>query len=199
MAVAALVLIGVWLLVAVGARTVVQLRRVGNTEIRVRDRPGTAQWWAKMISTVGFLGIVAAPIAELLGLEPFPVLDAQPIRGTGAALAVAGIALTFVSQLSMGASWRADVDPDVRTALVTTGPFRWVRNPVLTGVGATCSGVALLVPNAVALGGLVFALAAIEIQVRQVEEPYLRSAHGAAYAEYAAHTGRFLPLLGRQR
>ena len=38
-----------------------------------------------------------------------------------------------------------------------------------------------------------------QIQVRLVEEPYLRRVHGDAYRRYAASTGRFLPWIGRVR
>ncbi|MFE6925420.1 methyltransferase family protein [Nocardia sp. NPDC057663] len=64
-------------------------------------------------------------------------------------------------------------------------------------MAATFLGLALLVPNPLALGGLATSLAAIEIQVRCVEEPYLHRVHGDQYADYAARTGRFLPVRGR--
>lgn len=54
-----------------------------------------------------------------------------------------------------------------------------------------------MVPNLVAAVGLVVAVAGIEVQVRQVEEPYLRRVHGRAYTDYSARVGRFLPGLGR--
>jgi protein-S-isoprenylcysteine O-methyltransferase Ste14 len=57
----------------------------------------------------------------LPALEPIAVLDRTPVHATGAALAVLGIAATLAAQLALGASWRIDVDPDKRTALVTTG------------------------------------------------------------------------------
>lgn len=39
-------------------------------------------------------------------------------------------------------------------------------------------------------------LAAIEVQVRAVEEPYLVRTHGTTYVRYAERVGRFLPQLG---
>ena len=42
-------------------------------------------------------------------------------------------------------------------------------------------------------------IAAVQIQVRVVEEPYLQRVHGAACGGYAARDGRFLPGLGRMR
>jgi protein-S-isoprenylcysteine O-methyltransferase Ste14 len=114
-------------------------------------------------------------------------------------LAVLGIAATLAAQLAMGNSWRPDVDPAARTALVTTGPFRLVRNPIFTATAATAAGLALLVPNLLAAAMLVAFLAALQLQVRLVEEPYLHRVHGSAYAKYAARTGRFLPWIGRHR
>ena len=49
-----------------------------------------------------------------------------------------------------------------------------------------------MVPNVIAIGGLVALIVAIELLVRGVEEPYLRRMRGTAYDRYAAHVGRFL-------
>lgn len=53
-----------------------------------------------------------------------------------------------------------------------------------------------MVPNAIALGGLLGLLVALQLQVRVVEERTC-GPFGPAYLEYAASTGRFLPRLGR--
>src|SRR5262245_20086931 len=197
MAILALVLITAWVLLVAGVRTFIQIRRTGDVGSRFPDRPGSPQWWARLLSGLGFACAVAAPLAELAGLEPIAVLDRTPVRAAGAALAVLGIAATFAAQLALGASWRADVDPDKHTELVTTGPFRLVRNPIFTGTAATSIGLALIVPNLLAAVMLVTFLTALEIQVRLVEEPYLYRVHGTAYEQYARRTGRFLPWIGR--
>jgi protein-S-isoprenylcysteine O-methyltransferase Ste14 len=115
----------------------------------------------------------------------------------GVALVVSGIALTLVAQVAMGASWRPDVDDDARTALVTTGPYRVVRNPIFCGTAATVIGLALMVPNVLAAAMLVAFVTALQVQVRLVEEPYLLRVHGDVYRRYAMRTGRFLPWVGR--
>jgi protein-S-isoprenylcysteine O-methyltransferase Ste14 len=200
MAVLALVLIAAWLLLVAGLRALIQIRRTGDASApRFRDRPGSPQWWARLLSGVGFACAVAAPLAELAGLGPITVLDRTPVRAAGVVLVVLGIAATLAAQLAMGASWRPDVDPDTRTALVTTGPFRLVRNPIFTATATTAAGLALIVPNPLAAAMLVAFVAALEIQVRLVEEPYLHRVHGTDYAQYAARTGRFLPWIGRHR
>jgi protein-S-isoprenylcysteine O-methyltransferase Ste14 len=59
--------------------------------------------------------------------------------------------------------------------------------------------VLLVVPNVLSVLALVALTAAIELQVRLVEEPYLLRTHGDAYRRYAAVVGRFVPGLGRLR
>ena len=47
----------------------------------------------------------------------------------------------------------------------------------------TFLGLALVVPNVLSAAMLVAFVVALEIQVRLVEEPYLRRVHGDAYRE----------------
>jgi protein-S-isoprenylcysteine O-methyltransferase Ste14 len=54
-------------------------------------------------------------------------------------------------------------------------------------------------PNLVSLAGLAVALAALQLQVRRVEEPYLLGKHGQAYRSYTASVGRFIPGMGMIR
>lgn len=197
MAVLALVLLFAWLSLVFALRTYLHYRRTGAIPVPVSDRWGSPQWWAKLVSGLGVLCAVAAPIAELTGLPPIGMLDVSLVRFAGVGLILLGILGTVVAQSAMGGSWRADVDPDARTPLVTTGPFRLVRNPVLTCTVVTVLGLALIVPNVVAALMLAAVVTAIQIQVRLVEEPYLLRVHGDDYRRYAARTGRFLPWIGR--
>jgi hypothetical protein len=80
-----------------------------------------------------------------------------------------------------GAVWpggRIGVDPAERTSLVTTGVFAHVRNPVFTAMVLARLGVVLMVPTWVSAAALSTLVAAVQLQVRQVEEPYLRAVHG---------------------
>ena len=197
MAVLDLVLVGVWVVLVSFVRGAIQYRRTGSSPVRLRDRPGSPQWWARLVSTVGVALAIAAPLAELAGVTPLAPLDQPLLRWSGVVLVVMGMLVTIGSQVAMGGSWRADVDPDARTELVTTGPFRLVRNPVFSGSAITVVGLALVVPNFVSLLMLVAFVAGLEIQVRLVEEPYLLRVHGDAYRLYAARTGRFVPGIGR--
>ncbi len=127
------------------------------------------------------------------------MLTIPPVQALATVVAVVGIAGTFLTQVAMGTNWRIGVDETGTTDLVTDGPFAVVRNPIYTAMAVTGAGLAFMVPNVVALTGLALLLVALQLQVRVVEEPYLRRTRGAAYAQDPAAVGRFLPRLGRQR
>ena len=195
----ALIFYVVFFLAAFGWRTWAQWRRTGDTGLRLDADPGTVKWWAKLAFVLALAAGVAAPLAGLSGLDPLDALDNPRLRALGVLIAVAGIGATITAQWSMGASWRIGVDDSERTGLVTTGVFRHIRNPIFTAMSITALGLTLMVGNLVAVAGLVALVAALQLQVRLVEEPYLRSTHSDDYDRYAARAGRFLPLLGRLR
>lgn len=195
----ALAAYAVFLLVAFGWRTLRHYRRTGDSGFRGFSGGATA----RAASVLLLVGLVAAPLAPVLeltaGLAPLPALDRPLLHGAGIAAFLLGLALTVVAQSRMGASWRIGVATDERTALVTDGVFRHVRNPIFTGMLLAVSGLVLLVPNAVAIAAALCALTGLELQVRAIEEPYLFRTHGEAYRAYARSTGRFVPGLGRLR
>ncbi|MER6997878.1 isoprenylcysteine carboxylmethyltransferase family protein [Streptomyces sp. NPDC000410] len=195
----ALALFAGWAVTAFGIRAAVQARRTGDAGFRgISGRPGSASWWAGILFVLALLGGAAAPIASLAGLPELPGTEALVLRGAGLVITLAGIAATLVAQSAMGASWRVGVDAGERTSLVTSGLFAGVRNPVFTAMTVTATGLALMVPNAVAVLALAALVAAVQMQVRIVEEPYLQAVHGAAYSDYTARAGRFLPGIGRR-
>lgn len=199
MAVAALALFAATMLVMGAVRRQIQLHRTGDGGNRRSLRPdGSLEWWALAVADIGYLMVgVVAPLADLAGLPPLAVIDHPMVRGLGAAVAVLGIVVAFGAQLSLGESWRIGIDEAERTTLVTTGAFRVVRDPIFAAVIVAFLGIALMVPNPVAIAGMVIIVIGIQLQVRLVEEPYLRRSHGVAYTDYAARVGRFLPGLGR--
>lgn len=199
---AAVALVGciIFFLLAFGLRSVVQYRRTGSTGfVGIAGRPGSVEWFGGALFAVAMVGSLAAPILQLAGVvEPYSVGSLPwSWAALGCLFYLIGVGGTLWAQFAMGDSWRIGVDPGARTALVAAGPFRWVRNPIYTAMSVASVGLALLVPNVVALATIVALAVALQIQVRLVEEPYLVRAHGDAYRRYATSAGRFLPGVGR--
>jgi protein-S-isoprenylcysteine O-methyltransferase Ste14 len=196
--------LGLWALygaLAFAARVAVHLRRTGSSGVRgVSGRPGSVEWLAGVAFVGGLaLGVLGPLLAVVDVVGPIGPLDLSLVHGIGLALFATGLAGTVLAQAAMGPSWRIGVDEDERTALVTSGPFRIVRNPIYAAMIPAVGGLALLAASVVSLAGWALLVAALELQTRLVEEPYLLRVHGDAYSRYASEVGRFAPRRGQLR
>ena len=84
-------------------------------------------------------------------------------------------------------------DPPRR--FVVQGPYRYVRNPMVSGVIFLLAGEAAVLRS---LPHLVWTLTFIVINLTYIpllEEPLLATKFGKQYEEYSRHVGRFLPRL----
>ena len=194
----ALAIYAVYLTVTFVLRSVLQRRATGSTGFHgVSGAIGSVEWLAGVLFVVALVMGAAAPILALADVhEPIASLSEHWVHVVGAALAVAGIGLTFYAQVAMGASWRIGVSEKERTELITHGPFAIVRNPIFSAMIPTGLGLTLLVPSVLAFTGFAVLILALELQVRVVEEPYLLRVQGESYAKYASRTGRFVPGFG---
>jgi|SRR4051812_20671809 protein-S-isoprenylcysteine O-methyltransferase Ste14 len=201
MAAVALVLYLVFGVLALGWRCWMQWRRTGSTGYRgISRRLGMLGLVGGIGFIVAMVGGLAAPLLQLLGaVASVQILDHRWVNATGFALAVCGLAATLRAQVQMGESWRVGVDTSETTTLVRTGAFRLVRNPIFAAMLVFMLGETLLAPNLVAIAVFAIFLAAIEVSVRSIEEPYLLGIHGDEYRDYAASVGRFVPGIGLTR
>jgi protein-S-isoprenylcysteine O-methyltransferase Ste14 len=186
---------------AFGLRTWIQYRRTGATGfVGISGAFGSVEWLGGVGFAAAIAAAFAAPLLQMAGVvSPSSLVDERWAHAVGLALFAAGLAGTLWAQLAMGDSWRIGVDAGARTTLIDSGPFRWVRNPIFTAMTLATIGLLLLAPNVVSVIALLALIAALEIHVRRVEEPYLTATHGEHYLRYAAATGRFVPGVGRLR
>jgi protein-S-isoprenylcysteine O-methyltransferase Ste14 len=123
-------------------------------------------------------------------------LAVWPLAAIGVALIAAGLALvawTITLFARVGKGTLAPWDPTSR--LVVAGPYRHVRNPMISGVLAILLGEAALFGSGALLVwfGAVFLANAVYFPL--VEEPGLRDRFGADYDAYSANVPRWLPRL----
>ncbi len=133
----------------------------------------------------------------LAALAGAALLAAEWMRAPGWALMALGLALTVWAQAAMGASWRAGID-ERPTELVTAGPFRFIRNPIFTGVLGFLAGWALLTPAWWSAALWVATALALHLQIGQ-EEHHMMAMHGDRYLTYASRAGKWLPGWGKLR
>lgn len=148
----------------------------------------------KSIHTVEVLMSIAtlgAPIAQLLSIAfGWNHLPAG-VRLTGFCVGMLGDTIFLLSVLCMKDSWRAGIPDKDKTELVTTGIYRFSRNPAFLGFDLMYVGVLLLYGNLLTLGFSVFAIVMLHLQILQ-EERYLVNTFGEPYQEYCRHVFRYL-------
>ena len=107
------------------------------------------------------------------------------------ALGAALVVLTIRLFVRIGHGTLAPWDPT--TQLVVYGPYRHVRNPMISGVFFVLAGEAALLGST----GLVLWLAGVvavnAVYIPLVEEPGLRRRFGERYDRYRANVPRWLP------
>lgn len=111
-------------------------------------------------------------------------------------LALIGGGLTLVAQTirlfsRVGQGTLAPWDPTQR--LVVVGIYRYVRNPMISGVYSLILGEAVLLGVWLILGWSLVFMAANLTYIPLIEEPGLHRRFGVDYADYAQHVPRWLP------
>lgn len=112
----------------------------------------------------------------------------------GCVTGLVGLSFCLYAQIKMGCSWRVGIDEKVKTDLITTGVYKYIRNPTYLGLYLLNLGVWLIWPTwTIFLLNLVFILF-LDIQVR-CEEDYLLKVHGDRFSEYKSGTKRYIPFI----
>jgi protein-S-isoprenylcysteine O-methyltransferase Ste14 len=122
----------------------------------------------------------------LLAKQPF-----VPRLVAGAILLVAGASLPVMTKLAFTRAG-TNIRPDQpTTALVTSGLFAHVRNPVYQGASIALIGLALMLGSDWIVVLMVPALALIHYGVVKREELYLERKFGEPYRRYRASVPRY--------
>jgi protein-S-isoprenylcysteine O-methyltransferase Ste14 len=115
------------------------------------------------------------------------------VAAIGAALFAAGLALAVWARLHLGRNWGMPMTRRAEPELVTSGPYRFIRHPIYTGLLIAMLG-SVLVNNL--LGLIVVAvLVAYFYYCGTVEERNLAAAFPSAYPEYRGRTKMLIPFV----
>jgi protein-S-isoprenylcysteine O-methyltransferase Ste14 len=139
-------------------------------------------WWIARQQRVSFAvgDTLIATLTQVIGVGVLLI---------GLTLFVASLRQFIVRGRGTLAPW----DPPKH--LVVEGPYRYVRNPMISGVlFIVCGEAMVLLSPAHALWALIFFLINV-IYIPLSEEPGLRHRFGASYDEYCANVGRFIPRI----
>ena len=138
-----------------------------------------------------YAGALAAGLL-LQRLAPLPFLPRPVARVVGLCLTVLSFFIGVPAFVAMRRA-RTNLDPrQPTTAIVTTGPYRYTRNPIYVSFTILYTGLALLANS---LWAMLLLPALLIVRSRGViarEEQYLERKFGATYLHYKARVRRWL-------
>ena len=159
----------------------IQTRQIG----RVKEKS------VHIVELLMSIATLAAPVIQILsiifGWNHMPA----NARFTGFCIGMLGDIIFLASVLCMKDSWRAGIPDKDRTKLVTTGIYRYSRNPAFLGFDLMYVGMLLMYFNLSMLVVSAFAIIMLHLQILQ-EERYLTENYGESYREYWKHVFRYL-------
>ncbi len=158
------------------------------------------------LRTLLWLTCVVVPFVGLLPwwlyrqIEAPFVWEGRPGQWLGAWLVLNGIGLGGWCVYLFNVQGRGTPLPlDPPKQFVASGPYRFVRNPMILGLFLILAGETLLYQSLVVAGYFLLAVILIALFVRLVEEPELERRFGASYASYKRQVPRWIPRVPRQR
>ncbi|HXG69851.1 MAG TPA: isoprenylcysteine carboxylmethyltransferase family protein [Gemmatimonadaceae bacterium] len=152
------------------------------------------------IAALPFVVTVVIPIwivrRESLALTIAPTAPGLIGQIVGLLFLTIGIALFGASLRRFVVDGEGTLAPwDPPRQLVVRGPYRYVRNPMISGVVFLLFGETLLFRSASLAQWAVSFLAINLIYIPLFEEPQLKRRFGEPYIEYSRHVSRLLPRI----
>ncbi len=116
------------------------------------------------------------------------------IEALGIAITVAGLGFSIWARAYLGTNWSGVVSVKVGHELIRSGPYRWVRHPIYSGMILAFFGTGVVRHQVRGFIAIVVLYAGFKIKSR-IEEQVMSATFGPAYAQYASSTGAILPRL----
>ena len=147
-----------------------------------------------------FLTVAALVLQPIL----FPLLSFRTNQTWGLLLQALGVILILVAlalhiwsrvHLQQFYAERVEVQPEHK--VIDSGPYAWMRHPVITSFFGIATGLFLINPSPLTLFALLYTIWDFGRAARQEEELLSKTLPG--YADYARRTPRFLPRLRSSR
>jgi protein-S-isoprenylcysteine O-methyltransferase Ste14 len=137
--------------------------------------------------------LVGGAVIRLFNGSSGLAVHSPAVQAVGALLFAAGLALAVWARVHLGRNWGMPMTEKAEPELVTSGPYRFVRHPIYSGILLAMLGTALAT-NLYFLFALGLAVAYF-VYSATVEERILGSSFPDAYPSYRAHTKMLIPFV----
>ena len=165
-----------------------QRRKGIRTDQIARGEKSKNLWITEVVMKIATFAIVVVELASIL-LNTGSHHNA--LRVTGAVFGIVGVTLFGIAVYTMKDSWRAGIPETDKTELVTTGIFKFSRNPAFLAFDLVYIAILLMFFNWMLLTVSLFCIIMLHLQIKQ-EEQFLLRTFGEKYANYKKKTRRYI-------
>ena len=163
-----------------------QQRKQGiQTDHMGKGKQGIQKKIEILMKTATILTFIVEIISIYFNTTAFPLI----IRIIGMVLGILGDIIFIVSVLTMKESWRAGVSYEEKTDLITEGIYQISRNPAFLGFDLVYTGMCFMFFNPVLV---VISLIMFHLQIKYVEEPFLKQEFKEQYLQYYQQVNRYI-------
>ena len=166
-----------------------QQRKQGiQTDHMGKGKKGIEKKIEIMMKTATILTFIVEIISIYFNTTMFP----RSIRMVGILLGMMGDIIFIISVLTMKESWRAGVSYEEKTDLITDGIYQISRNPAFLGFDLVYTGMCFMFFNPVLVVISLLAIIMFHLQIKYVEEPFLKQEFKEQYLQYYQQVNRYI-------
>jgi len=169
-------------------------------QLAALDAKRNARHESPLSRTIHVIPLTAAVImlaipekrAGILAMQLFP--RAPETYWIGVALLVLGLGFSIWARRRLGRNWSGTVTVKQDHELIRTGPYRFVRHPIYTGILLGFLGTALALGELRGLIAVALVVLAFLLKIR-LEEKWMIETFGDAYRRYRAEVKSLIPFV----
>lgn len=129
------------------------------------------------------------------GLMQQRIVPDDPAAGlVGIFITIIGLGFAVWARMHLGRNWSSRPGIKVDHTLIRTGPYRFVRNPIYTGILFGYAGTAIVIGELWAFFIILYLLAVFLMKIHG-EEKFLLEEFGEAYIQYRKEVKGLIPYL----
>jgi protein-S-isoprenylcysteine O-methyltransferase Ste14 len=147
---------------------------------------------SRAVHTRLFMAAIVLFFVDVRGLNGHWVPSARLVSPLGVAIQSAGLWFAIWARKTLGRHWSGELTVKEGHEIVKSGPYRFIRHPIYTGILVMGLGTAVTSNSWHALIGFAVMSAAYWRKIR-MEERWLVDAFGGAYVEYKRDSWALIP------
>lgn len=148
--------------------------------------------FVKFIEVTLKISTYVLPIIQFISILWYIGTAHIALRIFGCVIMAVGVLTFILSVAQMKDNWRAGVQREDKTNLVTTGIYSISRNPAFLGFDLMYIGILFTFFNWYLFFATGFVLLFFHLQIVNVEEEFLMEAFGEEYIKYRAKVCRYI-------